>query len=210
MPSSQPYQINKIVELIRFTNPKSLLDVGVGFGKYGFLSREYLELWDGRNEYNDWKTQIDGIEVFKEYLNPVHDYIYDDIFIGNASDILPTLKTKYDLVLVIDVLEHFGYKEGMELVEKCCNIAKNILISTPLNPDPQEGVFGNDFEKHKFRWHKKHFAHISNKYCLYVASSLIIYIGEDALTVKSKVRNESLQSRKFQIVHLMRRILQRL
>ena len=31
--------------------PFSILDIGSGFGKYGVLCREYLELWDGRQEY---------------------------------------------------------------------------------------------------------------------------------------------------------------
>ena len=75
MPTSHFYQLNEIVELVTLTNPKSVLDIGIGFGKYGFLLREYLELRDGRNKYNDWKRRIDGIEVFEEYLTPVHHFI---------------------------------------------------------------------------------------------------------------------------------------
>ncbi|MBA7570185.1 hypothetical protein ES708_11933 [subsurface metagenome] len=33
MPSSHWYQLNEIMELIILTQPKSILDVGVGFGK---------------------------------------------------------------------------------------------------------------------------------------------------------------------------------
>ena len=89
MPSSIPQQLNDIVELIIDTNPKSILDVGVGFGKYGFLSREYLELWDGRGQYKDWRRRIDGIEAFKEYLTPIHDFVYNHVYVGNVLDILP-------------------------------------------------------------------------------------------------------------------------
>ncbi|MBA7677027.1 hypothetical protein ES703_85275 [subsurface metagenome] len=39
MPTSYYSQLNEIMELIVLTDPKSILDVGVGFGKYGFLSR---------------------------------------------------------------------------------------------------------------------------------------------------------------------------
>jgi hypothetical protein len=42
MPTSHPHQLNQIVELIMLTDPHSLLDVGIGFGKYGVLAREYL------------------------------------------------------------------------------------------------------------------------------------------------------------------------
>ena len=95
MPITYSSQINEIVQLVILTDPKKLLDVGVGFGKYGFLSREYLELWDGRRKYDDWKRRIDGIEAFKEYITPVHNFIYEKMFIGNAMDILPTIEEKY-------------------------------------------------------------------------------------------------------------------
>lgn len=44
LPSSQYYHISKILELIIAIDPSSVLDVGTGFGKYGVLCREYLEL----------------------------------------------------------------------------------------------------------------------------------------------------------------------
>ena len=63
MPSSAPNQINQIVQLMMIVKPQSLLDIGIGFGKFGFLAREYLELWDRRNKYDDWQRRIDGIEA---------------------------------------------------------------------------------------------------------------------------------------------------
>ena len=52
MPSSHYFQLNEIVDLIALTNPVKVLDIGVGFGKYGFLAREYLELWKDGGEYS--------------------------------------------------------------------------------------------------------------------------------------------------------------
>jgi len=46
MPTSHPFQLDDIVQLIIETAPLSILDIGVGFGKYGLLAREYLEIWD--------------------------------------------------------------------------------------------------------------------------------------------------------------------
>ncbi len=130
MASSHQHQLSDILELIIRTNPDTLLDVGIGFGKYGFLAREYLELW-GTNDYRKWTKRIDGVEAFKEYLTPVHNYIYDNIYIGNALEILPELKSKYDLILLIDVLEHFEYEEGRELIQLCLQKGRNLIISTP-------------------------------------------------------------------------------
>ena len=54
MPFSHFTQLNTILELITLTDPMSMLDIGVGFGKYGVLAREYLELRDGREAYSPW------------------------------------------------------------------------------------------------------------------------------------------------------------
>jgi hypothetical protein len=43
MPTSQFRQLNKIVEAIVFSKPRSGLDVGVGFARNGLLTREYLD-----------------------------------------------------------------------------------------------------------------------------------------------------------------------
>src|SRR5687767_4514446 len=76
VPTSHFHQINEIVELIKRTAPDSLLDVGVGFGKFGLLAREYLDVWNERLDKKDWKARIEGVEVFPQYLTPVHHHVY--------------------------------------------------------------------------------------------------------------------------------------
>ncbi|MBN1591537.1 MAG: hypothetical protein JW888_18630 [Pirellulales bacterium] len=112
MPTSNLFQLNEITQLIKTTNPNALLDVGVGFGKYGFLAREYLELWGRQQDYGDWTRRIDGIEAFADYVGPLQRLIYNTIHIGNALEVLPTLDARYDLVLLIDVLEEFCPADG--------------------------------------------------------------------------------------------------
>lgn len=183
VPTSFLYQLNQIMDLIVRSNPESVLDIGVGFGKYGFLSREYLELWDGRKTYGDWKKRIDGIEVFESYLTPVHDYIYDRIYVGNALDVLPTIETKYDLVLLIDILEHFEYEEGVRILEQCMGVGRNVLIATPKDIHSGDETFGNPYQAHKFQWERKHFEELKELGGPFIMSnehSLIIYIGERA------------------------------
>jgi len=187
MPSSHLHQLNEIMDLIYNANPKSILDIGVGFGKYGFLSREFLELWDGRQQYKNWQVRIDGIEVFKEYLTPVHNFIYDHIYEGNAIDILPTLETKYDLILLIDVLEHFDFEEGSTILSECQKHGRNIIISTPKDIGTQKDSFGNVYETHKFQWKSKHFDKFVDKFYVPNDISLICLLGEDSLKVKEKL-----------------------
>ena len=66
MPTSVPYCVPVIASIARQLRPKSVLDVGVGFGKYGYLFREYLDVWDMHSvrdyERRRWTTRIEGIE----------------------------------------------------------------------------------------------------------------------------------------------------
>ena len=167
-----------------FTNPKTILDIGVGFGKYGYLSREYLDVWGRGQDYNKWTVRIDGIEAFEEYLTPVHNFIYDHIYIGNAINILPTLTINYDLILIIDVLEHFNYNEGIVLLNECIKHGKNIIVSTPKAMGTQDIIFNNPYERHKFQWGKKNFNNFLNKCFIPNNVSFIFYIGDNALKLK--------------------------
>ncbi|MEW5995165.1 MAG: class I SAM-dependent methyltransferase [Candidatus Zixiibacteriota bacterium] len=180
MPSSHFLQLNEIMQLIFLTRPQSLLDIGVGFGKFGVLAREYLELWDGRVKYGEWTRRIDGIEAFEQYLTPLHDYVYDHVHIGNALDILPTLDIRYDLILLIDVLEHFTYEEGQLLLETCRKKGRNLIVSTPKDIGAQGEAFGNPYETHKFQWQPWHFERFEHYFHIPNPKSYIYFIGEDA------------------------------
>lgn len=186
MPTSHLYQINEIMELIVLTDPKSILDIEVGFGKYGFLSREYLEIW-GKVEYATWERRIDGIEAFRGYLTPVHNFIYDHIYEGDANDVMGSLQSSYDLILLIDVLEHFRYEGGVMLLEMCGRVGRNMIIATPKDIGSQRSSV-NPYEDHRFQWAKKHFDKFPNKFFVRNPESLICFIGNDARTVRTAFR----------------------
>src|SRR3990172_689042 len=99
MPTSHHHQISKIIEVIISVKPDSVLDIGIGFGKYGVLLREYLELWNNEgHQYNHFTKRIDGIEAFKHYITPIHEYVYDNILIGDALELIDRIEPRYDLV----------------------------------------------------------------------------------------------------------------
>ena len=188
MPTSHHSQINQIMQFIVLVDPKSLLDIGVGFGKYGFLAREFLELWDGRERIGEWTRRIDGIEVFTDYLTPVHGYVYDTIYEGNATDVLPTLENRYDLVLLVDVLEHFDRGPGEALLDEILRRGRNVLISAPRNIGDQGDAFGNPHETHRFQWERSHLKRLPNALFVRHADSLLCFAGEDAGKLRPALR----------------------
>lgn len=157
MPSSQYYHISKLMEMIISLDPKSVLDMGSGFGKFGVLCREYLELWDGRQKY-EFDRRIDCVEVFQKYITPLHKYVYNNIYNENILDVTPKLDFSYDLILLIDVLEHFEKKDGVLLLKTLLHNHGCVLVSTPKIPTPQQDAFGNVYETHRSAWSKEELA----------------------------------------------------
>ena len=162
MPFSQSSQISAIVQTIEKLQPKSLLDVGIGMGQYGYLSRinlEHINLFSIENnvahlkDKSEWQIKIDGIEGFSEYLTPVHHYVYNDLFIGNALEILPKIQAQsYELVIAIDILEHFEVEEALFFIKELKRASKKyVLISTPKTFIEQE-VEANPLENHRSLW----------------------------------------------------------
>ncbi|MDK3155404.1 class I SAM-dependent methyltransferase [Kamptonema cortianum] len=194
MPTSHPSQINEILSLIDLANPASVLDIGVGFGRYGFLCRELLDIYKGqRYRKEDWKVRIDGIEAFPEYLTLVHHHVYDRILTGNALDIVDTLDTRYDLTIMIDVLEHFSREDGLTLLRQLLKRSRNILLSTPLTVYEQDAVFDNQFEQHVHEWKREDFAELPGVFFPANNVSLLVFAGESAPTVQSAYRSRYLK-----------------
>ncbi|MEH6941093.1 glycosyltransferase [Bacillus sp. JJ722] len=153
MPTSWYQATPAIIDLVLLDHPTSILDIGIGFGKYGVLLREVLDIPYERYEKKDWSVKIDGIEGFEAYQNPIHNYVYNEMYYGEIYTVLPKLQQKYDTVLLIDVLEHFDKQEGLKLLEDLLKITNtSLIVSTPINPAPQEEYLGNTLERHKSRW----------------------------------------------------------
>jgi hypothetical protein len=67
MPTSWHDVIPAVMNKVNHLKPESILDIGIGFGKYGVLIRDLLELPNERYDKDLWITRIDGVEAFKGY-----------------------------------------------------------------------------------------------------------------------------------------------
>ncbi len=166
MPSSTPYAVPTIASIARQLRPRSVLDVGIGFGKYGCLFREYLDVWemDGLEDYDRerWRVVIDGVEATPEYITPLHDYVYDTIHIGDITKIIDGLGS-YDVIIMGDVIEHFPKPIGEALVDKLYAHASRCLLLT-FPPDCYEthDVLNNPYECHRSSWDRQDFRRFPN------------------------------------------------
>ena len=171
MPSSDPSNIGTIVKIVKNLKPKSIIDVGIGNGKYGLLFREYIDGHEQGRAVHDkttWKVKIIGLEVFEKYITPVHRYIYDQIVVCDALHFFmdATESEGFDLIFMGDFIEHLEKDDGHKLLVHVGNVFLNkggvILLSTPnfitCYNNPKCAVFGNHNEVHRCRWLAKDFS----------------------------------------------------
>ncbi len=142
MPTSHIDNVPAIIKIVQELAPRTVLDVGVGNGKYGLLIREYL---GGDTGFAD--VVIDGIEGFEGYVTDIHRAIYRKLFVTDFRR-FDFRSAHYDLYLMIDVLEHVDKSEGHRLL---ADMAGTILVSTP-REDYRAHYAHNPLEAHRSHW----------------------------------------------------------
>src|SRR5262245_1741453 len=152
MPTSDYFNITPMMHIIGQLRPLSALDIGCGFGKYGVLIREYLDVWNERYDRALWKCRIVGVEGYEGYRNPIWDYVYHEVLIGDAREVVPRLDGRFDLAVLADVIEHFDRDDARRLVEACLQKSAVCIVSTPKEFYPQPDIMGNEYERHRCLW----------------------------------------------------------
>lgn len=122
--------------------PMSVLDIGIGWGNVGSIVRSI-----------SGTITLIGIEIFPEYINDNNNQknIYNAIIIGDAAveiDRIPYV----DIVLMIDVFEHFEKDVALTLLQKCISKCSKIIMCIPITEFMQGPEFGNIYEEHKYQW----------------------------------------------------------
>jgi hypothetical protein len=147
MPSSTWVHITTFCDEINKLQPQKILDVGIGFGRWGFLAREVLDVFRGRYFYPDWRVKIDGVEIFGAYIQQHHHIFYNTIFLTDAKTNLEELiqvfnkdgKKPYDLIIFGDVLEHFEKEEALYLLGLALVLSEKVFVGIPLGTAYPQG-----------------------------------------------------------------------
>lgn len=151
MPTCDPLILTPVARHICALRPESVLDIGIGYGKWGLLVREYAEVWHHHRLYKkDWKVKLIGVEIHEQYRNPVWG-LYDYVHTMDALDILDNWAPEpFDLCLMIDVLEHIPKDEALRLLRWLKANCKKVIVSYS-NHD-QKDVGDNKHEDHVSKW----------------------------------------------------------
>lgn len=110
--------------------PAAVLDAGIGFGLWGCLLRQYLDVWSGRIRPEQWTTRIDGIEIDERRVQPHARQLYTDILVGDIRDVVPkrAAEVAYDVILFGDVIEHLPKADGLRLLADAALLARDLVV----------------------------------------------------------------------------------
>lgn len=150
MPIGSFSAFGKVIQGVLASNPKTILDLGIGFGMNGAGVRNWLDLG-----IEPFKTKLVGVEVFPDYGNATWD-LYDHVHINDIKTELEycvMMGIKYDTIIMTDVIEHFTKEEGLlvlNMMKEVCNVS--CIVSTPGIWIEQGAAYGNDHETHRSLW----------------------------------------------------------
>ena len=153
MATSSMQLIPYVLANLRQAPLSSLLDVGIGFGNYGYLVRSYYDLAKAvtPDEFKreKWRMRIDGIEGFAPFVDERLKCIYDNIYLGPMDKVLATLGS-YDVIIIIAVLVHLPKAQGFEFLDMAYERANSmVVVTTPTRVWPQDDIFNNPYEVHQ-------------------------------------------------------------
>lgn len=133
MPTSNLHVAPHVINLVETRPHGRVLDVGPGWGKYATLLREYLNVKPFR---------VDAVEAWQPYVADHRlERLYDTVYVGDACaarwtqapgvDVnAATVLATYDVVLMVDVIEHMPAAQAAALVH---SIPGRVVICTPVD-----------------------------------------------------------------------------
>lgn len=118
--SFDPYVINNL------PGP-AFLDIGCGYGKWGFLLKTYR----GTDYPEGFK--VTGVDLFQPHLDTLQKQgIYDELQCCSATE-MPFEDQSFDSAICCEVIEHLTRPEGPKLLAELKRVCRQgFVISTPL------------------------------------------------------------------------------
>ena len=94
-----------------------------------------------------------GVETWKPYLDLSKNKKIHNVYMDKKLQELDFKDKSFDVVLLIDVLEHLSKKDALDILEKASKWAKKkIIVTTPNGFLVQPSLDGNPYQKHLSGW----------------------------------------------------------
>jgi len=134
--------------------PKTILDVGAGYGIFGYIIKKT------RN------TQLTAIEPFYD------DLPHDLVFKMTWKEWYEKHKTHYDVLIATEMIEHLPEDEALLFLKQAKETADVVVIATPLKFEEQKAYDNNEYQKHLCAVSKEQF--MEEGYSIFLYNDSII------------------------------------
>lgn len=149
------YLVDSFIKHKGLFSPISIMDVGPGWGKYGLMIKELIASMQA--EAGDLtpglsNITINAIEMCQYFKNTGN--ISDNFYFEDAR----AFNFKADLILLLDVLEHWNKSIALEFIKKHLNSGSALLVSVPKHTVMYtKPYYGKDCLKHETQFKMEDF-----------------------------------------------------
>jgi hypothetical protein len=141
-----------VLDFLARVAPVSILDIGAGFGRWGFLCRCHFAMGHSLETVRPQSLAIEAVEAFPGNVSSIYKAVYDKTHVGDVRDILPRLGN-YDVLICGDMIEHLEKHAALEVIsEMKRHASKAVVLVVPLGNCPQDALYGNEYEIHRSTW----------------------------------------------------------
>ena len=148
MPLSWHGQVGVILDAVVRRAPRSVLDIGCGYGAIAPYLRQYGVEWIvGVDADLPDGAEAVGLEGYSDLIEAPWPGA------SQRLDTIDPLGKGFDLALMIDVVEHAELALGLDMLAAALESARAVVVATPHDPMrwPQDDL-PNPYEQHRRRW----------------------------------------------------------
>ena len=124
--------------VVKTINPKRILDIGAGGGKYGALLKNVVP-----------ECELTALECDEGAFPQLREVGYHQILPITADKLYERSGDLYDVVILGDVIEHMLHSQGRDLLEFLNYRSRYLIVSTPECMPMSRPIF---FEGHNSLW----------------------------------------------------------
>ena len=153
MPYSSGGYDAEVGDFIRLAQPRAVLDIGAGAGKYGAIVKQASP-----------GTHVTALEPDSDYVERFGlGDIYDTVLVADAEALMQDVDAEFDVVILGDVIEHLRKSAGIDLLNFLVYRARTILVIFPLR-HRQGSYEGHVQEAHVSVWRESDFIWCDHSY----------------------------------------------